>query len=269
MKKNIQLILILNITFAPFLSLMAQNDTLTNEWKTESVTKVINNIRFTFPKDGYAFEKKEEFVTQCLNVIKPNCQLIGLNDFEIYFNIKFYKSKEAMKKDMPFGYSGASSSYNKTVYFVTNENFTSPPIKHELMHLIATINWGEPNITSQWLNEGLATYAQNNCNGLKIDKIYRYLLESNKLISIDSLSKDFYRQPEMIAYHQSAYMVECLITKFGIEKFKLLWQKGFIKFNDIYKISFKQFESTIQMELLRKLPEVEQLDWTTFMLDCK
>ena len=60
-----------------------------------------------------------------------------------------------------------------------------------------------------------------------------------------------------------------LNNKFGIEKFKLLWQKGFIKFNDIYKISFKQFESTIQMELLRKLPEVEQLDWTTFMLDCK
>jgi hypothetical protein len=41
----------------------------------------------------------------------------------------------------------------------------------------------------------------------------------------------------MIAYHQSAYMVQYLLEKYGVEKFKQLWQNGYNDFKNIYLIS--------------------------------
>ena len=260
------------LTYSMLLSfssiLMAQND---NGWKSTTVTKTIENFTFTFPIDGYAFDNREVYVKQFLDAIKPNCQLIGLTEFNDKINIKFYRSKQEMNKETPYKYSGVCDSYYKTLYLVANDGDSSiaPPIKHELMHMIAMLNWGENATSSQWMNEGLASYAQNNCNGLKNGQVYRYLLESNKLINIDSLTSNFYKQDEMIAYHQSAYMVECLLTKYGIEKFKSLWLNGFIKFNEIYGIPFSQFETDVQKELRKKLPKVEQIDWKTFMVKCK
>lgn len=235
----------------------------------ERVTKTIDNITITFPIDGYANENRDEYIKQSLDAIKSNCQLIELSEFKTNIKVKFYRSKQEMIIETPYGKSGISDSYNKTVYMVANENFRSPPIKHELLHLIATLSWGEPVMSSQWMNEGLATYAQNNCNGYTVDQIYRYLLESGKLISMDSLSSDFYIQPEMFAYHQSAYIVEYLVSKYGMEKFKTLWQNGFEKFKEVYGITYSQFEADMQSALRKKIPTVAAIDWDTFMLDCK
>jgi hypothetical protein len=250
-------------------SIFAQKQKHKNGWKTETVTKSIDNIRFTFPIDGYAYDKREEYVKLCIDAIKPNCQLIGLTEFKTNINIKFYRSKQEMKNETAFGIAGGSDSYYKTVYLVANENFTLLPIKHEIMHIIATTTWGNPVNSTKWMDEGLAAYAQNNCNGLKVDQIYRYLLETNKLISMDSLSTNFYKQPVMIAYHQSAYTVEYLISKYGLEKFKTLWQNGFDKFKEIYGITYSQVEADLQNELREKIPTVATIDWDTFMLDCK
>ena len=108
-----------------------------------------------------------------------------------------------------------------------------PPIKHELMHLITMLKWGYPTPTSTWMNEGLGTYAENDCNGINVAQIYRYFLENDKLISIDLLSSDFYKQPEMVGYHQSGYIVEYLLENYSIEQFKKLWTNGFKNFEKI------------------------------------
>ena len=70
------------------------------------------------------------------------------------------------------------------------------------------------------------------------------------LISIDSLTNNFYGEDDMISYHQSAHIVEFLLTNYGIEKFKELWKKGFCFFEEIYTISFSQMEIEINKKVV-------------------
>src|SRR5215207_7566358 len=96
-------------------------------------------------------------------------------------------------------------------------------IFHEVMHMITMTTWGYPGVDSNWMNEGLAAYAENNCNGFTDEAIYRYLQDKDMLVPMTALTTSFYKQPEMIAYHQAAYIVQYLLSHYGVEKLKALW----------------------------------------------
>jgi len=139
------------------------------------------------------------------------------------------------------------------------------------MHQISNVKWGYlwDNFEMDWMNEGLATLAENNCNDFNVEQIYRYLLEEDMLISIDSLSNDFYGHEEMIAYHQSAYIVQYLIDLYGIEKFKELWKSESSNFEDVYEVPFSQMEIEINKNVLETYPKTTDIDWDTFKEGCK
>jgi hypothetical protein len=44
-----------------------------SEWRTEAqVLKTIENINFNFPASGCAFDKKDDFIIECLEAIESN-----------------------------------------------------------------------------------------------------------------------------------------------------------------------------------------------------
>lgn len=248
------------------------------DWRMQQkVMKQIKNIEFTFPAQGFAYEKRDSLVDECIKAIAQNVMLIEIEEFTTPYKIKFYPSKAAMKKETNYGVSGHADFWNKRVCLVaTNdqktieeENIISPPIKHELMHMIAMEQWQYPAESSLWMNEGLATYAANNCNGLTVDRVYRYLLAQDMLIPIDSIVDKFYDNDEMIAYHQSAYIVQYLIDNYGIEKFAKLWQQGFTGFESIYNVRFNELELKMNEELIAQYPETPEIDWEIFKEGCK
>ena len=200
--------------------------------------------------------------------IKENSEMIELSEFKDTIFIRFLRSREESRIYTGQKSSGSAWLHIKTLYVVANEN-QKPPIKHELMHLISMLEWGYENPTSIWVNEGLATYAENNCNGLNVAQIYRYLKETNKLIPIELLTSDFYNQSEMIGYHQSAYIVEYLITNFSIEQLKRLWSEGFTKFEDIYNVPFSKVKSDLEKKVMEKYPIAPEIDWEKFNEGCE
>jgi peptidase MA superfamily protein len=240
-----------------------------NGWQKEcQVKKSIRNLNFNFPAGGFAFDHKSDFVDQSLEAMQSNAQIIGLEQFTDTIQIRFLRSRDDM-----FGFTGLKASgtaypHIHTLYVVADGK-KSPPIKHELMHLIAMLKWGYPHFSSTWINEGLATYAEANCNGYPVSKIYRYLLETDRLIEMDSLRSNFYRQEEMIAYHQSAYMVDHLLNRYSLEQFKELWTKGFDSFQSIYGISFSKVKADLEKAILEKYPTAPDIDWETFKKGCK
>ena len=248
-----------------------------NTWVSKTrVFKQIKNYEFIFPDKGYAYEKRDSLVQECLTAIEENMKLVEIDTFNVPYKIVFYPSKAAMKDDLGYGYSGAVNDWTKTASFVATdnietikkENIVAVPIKHELMHMIVLELWGRYE-NSSWLNEGLATYANNNCNGYSVAEIYKYLFTQEMLIPIDSLVNDFYANDEMIGYHQSAYIVQYLFEHYGIEKFSRLWKEGFTSFEEIYKISFSEMELNINTELQEKIPNTIEIDWESFKKGCK
>ena len=240
-------------------------------WTTESqVLKTIENINFNFPASGYAFDNKSDFVDECFDALQSNLQLLKLDEFTDTIQIRFLSSREDMSLLTGRKATGIAYPHLNTLYVVADstEN-VKPPIKHELLHLIAMLKWGYPHYSSTWINEGFATYAENNCNGFNVAEIYRYFMETEQVIHIDSLTQDFYKQPEMVSYHQSAYVAEYLHANYSIDQFKRLWTEGYNNFEAIYGIDFQEVKTKLEKSVVNKYPKAPKVDWETFKEGCK
>jgi len=92
------------------------------------------------------------------------------------------------------------------------------------------------------MNEGLATYASGTCSEYSLSEIYKYFIQSEKVIAMNNLADNFKGNPDMIAYTQSAFVCKYLIDNYGLEKFKLLWKGGFDMLQSIYGFNKEQLE---------------------------
>lgn len=232
--------------------------------------KRVENINFLFPASGYAYDNQEKLAQECLAAMHSNKALISLASFNDSVTIQFLASRQEMKQHTGTTATGIALPHLKKVFIVAGGDpaEVKPPIKHELMHLVAMVTWGNPHPLSLWMNEGLAALAANTCNGFTPAQIYRYLRENNRLLQIDSLSMNFYRQPEMIAYHQAAFIVQRLLEDYGIEKFRLLWVNGFTAFHKIYGVPFRNVYTQIQNLSAKQKPVVPIIDWPKFEKGC-
>jgi len=250
----------------------------TNGWNTErSVTKEVENFTFQFPAEGFAYEHRDSLVDVCMSAIQRNMELLKVDTFSVPYVIRLYPSKAAMKKVTGIGVSGQADYAKKSVgLVVTNdpevmkkENIVTPPIQHETMHMLAMETWGYPPESNLWLNEGLATYATNTCNGLTVREVNSYLLNNKMTFPGDSLVEHFYQCDEMIAYHQAACYVQYLMEHYGVEKFGALWQAGMSDFEMIYGMPFKELEALVAAEVAEAYPNGVEIDWETFKKGCK
>lgn len=239
-------------------------------WRKEGqVLKSINNVNFNFPDSGFAFENRDALVEECFQAMQSNSQIMGIEDFGDTIQIRFLRSRADMKILAGMTASGTAHPHIQTLYVVADPSEKiKPPIKHELMHLMAMLDWGYPHYTSTWINEGLATYAEDNCNGYSASEVYRYLLEKDMLLPIESLIRGFFDRPEMIAYHQSAYAVEYLIATHGLENFKRLWREGFDAFESIYGVKFQEMKKELDAAVLQEHPDLPNIDWESFKEGC-
>lgn len=254
---------------------MSFNDT--KDWELKSqYTKQIDNLHFTFPSNGYGYENRDALLKECVDAFNANCKIIKDPDYTEFTQIIFVDSKKEMLLHSGlYIKGGAANIFRRTVHMVVFDNGnekdkrTNPPIKHEIMHMVSMTAWGPPPFNVTWLNEGLATYAANNCSGYSVSELYRFFLEKNMLASSDSLSNNFYQIEEMIGYHQSACIVEYLMETYGIEKLEELWKNGLTRFESIYGLSFAQLVINLNKHILKKHPVVPKIDWVVFREGCK
>jgi hypothetical protein len=235
-----------------------------SDWKTNcSVTKTIRNITFTFPSNGFAYDNRDSIVNACFDVIKHDLSIIHQNEYADTIVAQFMNSRNEMLENTGIPVSEYAVPEKRKIWFVSDKDI-SPLMTHEFMHMITISFWGQPPRQSYWLKEGITVYAQNSCSGFTVEQIYAFFEKKNMLIAIDSLVAHFYKEPMMIAYHQSAYISQYLIETYGVQKFSLLWQSGIGSFEKIYGIQLNQILLNIKNKLDKKYPEAPDIDWSTF-----
>jgi hypothetical protein len=251
---------------------------LTNGWAVHHVlTKQVENYTFTFPGEGLAYERRDSLVEACMGAIHRNMELLQLDTFNTPYKIKFHPSKAAMKAATNIGVSGHADYWTKEVGLVVTddpviietENIIPAPIAHETMHMLAMEHWGFPPQNNLWLNEGLATYAANQCNGRTVREVYSYLLSHNKALPMDTLVQQFYESNEMVAYHQAGCIVQYLLEHHGLEKFGSLWQEGAAHFEGIYGMGYAELNTRLNADIMEAYPQGVELDWEVFGMGCK
>lgn len=224
------------------------------------------NILYSFPEEVGMIHINSA-IQQTELSIKENLKLLKEESFLDTIQIEFVRNRQEMIKYTGRNVSGLAIANRNTMFSLIGKGYY-PPIKHELMHLISMLKWGIPSSSNYWLNEGLATYAAGTCTPYSLEEIYTYFLQTNQLIGIKNLAIDFYQTNELLAYPQAAYICKVLIKKFGIKKFKSLWQKGTESFEEVYGLSPDEFEKSMASELRSKHKTKIDFDWNKYSKGC-
>jgi len=237
-----------------------------DEWtKIVREKKTVDNITYYFSSETEV-SRRNAAILESQTSIKENLELIGETEFTNEMDIEFVASREEMLKFTGMGAQGMAFPDRDTFFTLLKDE--GSPIKHEMMHMITMYKWGTPPSSSTWMNEGLATYSGGTCSDYSLEEIYKYLIQSQKVMSMYDLAGNFYGSPDMITYTQSAFVSKFLIDKYGIEKFILLWKGGFGEIQSIYGFDSDALEVEMGKHVNKLHPSDIDFDWEKFNEGC-
>jgi len=227
--------------------------------------KKVDNITYVFPSN-IDIARRNAAIKECQLSIVENLKLINETEFKNEMDVEFLESRNEMLKYTGMGAQGMAFPDRNTFFTLLKDK--GSPIKHEMMHMITMYKWGTPPKSSTWMNEGLATYSGGTCSEYSLEEIYKYLMQSNKIIAMDKLADNFFGHPDMVSYTQSAFICKFLIDNYGLEKFIKMWQEGFDKMQTIYGFNSKQLERKLAKFITEKFPKDIEFDWEEFNKGC-
>jgi len=172
-------------------------------------------------------------------------EVVGITGYYHGLNLVMVDSAGELKQlTGMYVHGGFSLQGNDEIFFVYNTD-RKFGFRHEIFHFISNDIWGF-NRKSRLLNEGGAVYTEGVCyEDYSMYGISAYLMKEKKLFTFKSLIDNFHdmeMQSEEIAYFESGAIFKYLYEKYGIEKMKQLWIKGFDSFETIYGMPLSQFE---------------------------
>ncbi len=98
---------------------------------------------------------------------------------------------------------------------------------HEMFHVVAMNVWGH---TEDWVNEGMAVYADNKWWMHDLHPLANLLRQKQKLLTFEDLTGRFRHHDPMISYPEAGSLMKYLYETFGQENVKILWKDGLSAF---------------------------------------
>jgi hypothetical protein len=202
-------------------------------------------FRIYFSGKSYAASHISDIKSQINFAFTNSLRILNVEKYNRGTTLIFFDSVEEMIKLTGVRVLGgiAYPEFDSGLFPITAKR--RPQFKHEIFHIISLNTWGTSY--SRLLVEGGAVYADNECYYENpLPTINSYYLQTNQLVSLDSLIHDFDKiafKNDVLAYLQSGCVFKYLYEKYGVEKMKLLWIGGFEKFESIYGFSIHQLET--------------------------
>lgn len=251
---------LLSIVFISFLNGQNYN------WKQETINYLkVDSITYYFPSN-INLEDRIKAIDDCKNAITENLSLINESEYTKAIDVVFVNTRKEILRFTGQKSRGVAYYFRNAVFSLTNQN--NPPMKHEMMHMISVDKWGVPANSSLWIYEGIATYSGGYCSDYSLEQVYQYYIESDKVISLDSLAYNFREYNDVISYTESAFYIKYLIDDFGLVKLEELWLEGIKSFNKIYGFSVIDFEERLKNEFRNKYPDQMEFNWEEFEKGC-
>ncbi len=118
--------------------------------------------------------------------------------------------------------NGQALPQRQTVFFVLS-TLVDASGAHELCHVMATSAWGK---TEDWINEGLAVYADDVWNGHPLHTVTAFHLERGTAIPLRDLIEHFGRHDALVAYPEAGSFVKFLYERYGRAAVHAIWTAG-------------------------------------------
>jgi hypothetical protein len=189
----------------------------------EWVTLETENTRIHFPAGSYAESISNLLPGQAERARRDVLDRLSLADYPHLLHLFYVDSREDVAKLTGSPATGYSYSHDRAAVLVVHEDWRAFE-RHELTHTVTLGTWTHP--AGPAVVEGLATYVEGTCGGYDNGRITRTFLDGGSLFPLETLTRDFRGQDDLIAYLQAGSTIEFVVESGGAEFVNLLWEQG-------------------------------------------
>ncbi|HOP06675.1 MAG TPA: hypothetical protein PLF13_05210 [candidate division Zixibacteria bacterium] len=196
-------------------------------------------------------------------IITRHLALLNETAFDRIIDLFYFDSREQIESIVSKPFRALADAASMTVLAVRNDSDRARDA-HEIMHVVSFDLWGgwDRRNDLAWLSEGLATRADDPCNGYNQTELAAHILfKTNSAPSLDSLALSFREYPEMIGYMLAASFVDYVIDRHGIDKLHRLWQVGYAGLEDTLGLSIADIERDWITYVRERYPDPDVPDW--------
>ena len=148
--------------------------------------------------------------------------LLGERDYSARVTVFIVPSRARMKALIDKEVNGQAIPNRNVVLYVINDSIDASGA-HELCHVIAKASWGDAD---DWINEGLAVYADDRWQQRPLHAVASYLLEQRQLVPLADLLRRFNQYPDLVTYPEAGSFVKFLYETYGLGTVKQIWSGG-------------------------------------------
>lgn len=182
--------------------------------------------------------------------MESTLSFIGVESYNARIYMFIVESRSRMKDLIGRETNGIAFYKDNAIAGIASQDKRSLFSTHELFHVIAMNLWGVPE---NWINEGMAVYSSGKWHGYDLYQLTKYLVDTNRYVSLNELIKKFNKVDDLISYPLTGSFVKFLDETYGLEKVIEIWQS---KSNKLEVITGKSIEE-LENDWLMKVQEID------------
>jgi hypothetical protein len=224
------------------------------EWITIEST----HARIHVPSGSYAQAHQNILLERAEQSRRTVLSRLFESDYQETLHLFYVDSREDMERLTGRRVAGFSYFSDSAVVLVYNKEWR-PFERHELAHTVTLGTWTSP--AGPAVVEGLATYVEGVCGGYQNGRLTRTILDMGSVIPLETLSRYFRQQDDLVAYLQAASTIEFMVERRGPDALDLLWTQGLEASPALLETSPENFQQEFESWLSSKYDAVPDHAW--------
>lgn len=196
-------------------------------------------------------------------ILKRHLALLNQPRYDKIIDLFYFDSRDQIASIVSRPFRALADAPSLTVLAIRNDDEVGRDA-HEIMHVVAFDLWGGWDRRNElaWLSEGLATHADDPCNGYDQTELAAHILSNTSdAVPMDSLAASFREYPEMVGYLLMASFVDFVLNEYGLDTLHQLWDKGYLGLEQTFDQSAPEVERDWHRYVRERFPKPQVPDW--------
>jgi hypothetical protein len=236
-------------------------DTILYHSGRQFVQREQDGISFYYEDSPFFKQNIEKLIKDALTSKQRCVDLLRIKTPNYPLKVIYFKDREALRPYLHFAPKGIALPDAYTLLIATNDSLRAYHT-HELMHIVSISHYGGYAATPpDWIQEGVAVYADSPCLGYPIHTIAAYLHHTQQMPPMDTLFQRFRTLPDMAAYMYAGSVVQYILDQYGASVFEQLWKQGVGHLPAVLGKDQATFEAEYKAFLMKTYPQKPNVNW--------
>ena len=200
-----------------------------------------SGFRVYFLADSYPARHQDSLLQRLPDALANARQLLGVQSTPTPIDLFFIESRPQMEALIGGRATGFAQPSARAVFIMTNPDWRGFE-RHEIMHIVAAQAMGPIARGNDWLQEGLAQFADGKCGAYSNGDVALALSRRHGWIPFDDVTNRFRQLPDLRGYLQAAAFVQFLHQRFGPSALQPLWSQTIAPDSKIAGLTLYQLE---------------------------